>query len=515
MSEAPAKNDNALEEIRALWGESQTLASAAALLAWDQETYMPASAGPARAEQSALLARLVHERRTAPRVGELLDRLDDENAAGETGGIDDRETTRSIARELRRDHERAVSLPSSLVADLARAGSIAQDAWKHARANNDFAAFAPHLGAVLSLTREKARCLKRDGQEEIYDALLDEYEPDTTGADIDAVFGPLRERLAAIVDRARSSGTRPDTSVLDRPVPEDTQHDFGLFVLRACGFDLDAGRLDVTTHPFCEGLAPGDTRLTTRYKGDRWSDALYGTLHEMGHGLYEQGLPKADHWGTPLAESVSLGIHESQSRLWENLVGRSGAFWAWALPHLARRYGEAFTDASVETLTRAVNTVEPSLIRVEADEGTYNLHVMIRYELERSLIREDLSIGDLPGAWNERYRDLLGIEVPDDRRGCLQDVHWSFGLVGYFPTYTLGNLYASQLWEAMGRSIDLPAAVAAGEFGPLLAWLREHIHAHGRRYSAAQLCERATGEPLSAEPLLRHLDAVVRESYNA
>jgi carboxypeptidase Taq len=429
-------NESAYAQLTGLWSEAMTLGSANAALAWDQETYMPAGGANARAEQTSLLARLIHERRTSPEVARLL---------GECDAPGDTEEAASV-REIKRDHEQAVRVPGSLVAELAKAGSHAQEAWKTARADNDFAAFVPHLERVFELTRQKANCLKTEAHGEIYDAMLDEYEPGATAAEIEAVFGPLREKLSAIVSRARGAATRPDSSVLDERVAADVQHQFGLHVLGACGFDLNAGRLDVTTHPFCEGLAPGDTRLTTRYHDDRWSDALYGTMHEMGHGLYEQGLPKEDRWGTPLAEAVSLGIHESQSRLWENLIGRSEAFWVWAHADVAKRYGGAVATSTVESMTRAVNTCEPSLIRVEADEGTYNLHVMIRFELERAMIRGDLSIADLPGAWNERYRELLGVEVPDDRRGCLQDVHWSFGLVGYFPTYTLGNLYACQLW---------------------------------------------------------------------
>lgn len=500
-----SSQQSAYELLIERWGEAMTLASANAALAWDQETYMPAKAAEARAEQTSLLAKLVHERRTDPEITQLLDSCDPSEESEEAATV----------REIRRDHEQASRVPASLVSELARAGSHAQEAWKKARAENNFSAFVPHLERVFELTRQKAECMRTEAHREVYDALLDEYEPGATAAQIEAVFNPLREKLSAIVARAKGASRRPDSSVLDEPVGSDVQHAFGLHVLGACGFDLEAGRLDVTTHPFCEGLAAGDTRLTTRYHDDRWSDALYGTMHEMGHGLYEQGLPKSTKWGSPLAEAVSLGIHESQSRLWENLVGRSEAFWVWALPELSSRYGGRVSEATVESMTRAVNTCEPSLIRVEADEGTYNLHVMIRFELERAMIRKDLSVADLPGAWNERYRELLGVEVPDDARGCLQDVHWSFGLVGYFPTYTLGNLYACQMWEAMSRDLSPAELVAKGDFAPLLSWLRERVHVHGRRYGAAELCERATGEALSAEPLLRHLDRIVRESYSA
>jgi carboxypeptidase Taq len=277
---------------------------------------------------------------------------------------------------------------------------------------------------------------------------------------------------------------------------------------------MQAGRLDVTTHPFCSGLAPGDTRLTTRYREGRFTDALFGTMHEMGHGLYEQGLPKHEHFGTPLADAVSLGIHESQSRMWENFVGRSRPFWRWALPRARKVFGRPFARVTLDGIYRAVNIVTPSLIRVEADECTYNLHIMVRFELERALLSGALPVKDLPGEWNRRYKEYLGVKVPDDRRGCLQDVHWSFGLVGYFPTYTLGNLYAAQFWERINRDIPgLNVQLARGRFDALRGWLNRNIHAHGRRYRAGELCERVTGRPLDAQPLLTHLETKLGEVY--
>jgi carboxypeptidase Taq len=349
----------------------------------------------------------------------------------------------------------------------------------------------------------------------LYDALLDQYEPAARAAEIEAVFNPLRQRLSDFIADVTTNGTAPDTSFLRRSVPVGRQHSFGQAVLEAFGFDFTAGRLDTTTHPFCSGLAAGDTRLTTRYEEDNFPDALTSTMHEGGHGLYEQGLPKSGpHAGLPLSSSVSLGIHESQSRMWENLVGRSAPFWEWALPLANKHFDGAMKDVTVSQMTAAMNTCTPSLIRVESDEPTYNLHVMIRFGIERALIKGDLAVKDLPGAWNAAYKDLLGVVVPDDRRGCLQDVHWSFGLIGYFPTYSLGNLYAAQFWETINEAIpDLDAQIARGEFGALLTWLRENIHRHGRRYTAGQLCERATGKPLSADPLMRHLERRVRPAY--
>ena len=295
--------------------------------------------------------------------------------------------------------------------------------------------------------------------------------------------------------------------------PVDRQAEFGKFIAAALGFDFEAGRLDVSVHPFCTGLSAGDTRLTTRYSADAFDGSFFGVLHETGHGLYEQGLPKAEHAGMPLAEAISLGIHESQSRMWENLVGRSSAFWRYAGP-LARERFDALRPVDDVTLIRAMNAIEPSFVRVEADELTYDLHVLIRFELETLLIGGTLSIDDVPAAWNDRMTKYLGVAPPDDRRGCLQDVHWAAGLVGYFPTYTLGNLYASQFFERAAADLGtLDADFARGDFAPLLGWLRDRIHRHGRRYTASQLVERVTGKPLSSDALVAHLTEKVETYY--
>ncbi len=495
------------DQLRTLKREAATIGSIEGLISWDQETYMPAGAAQARSAQMGLLARLGHERHTDPRLGELIGACENDS---ELMG-DDR--LAANIREMRRDYDLKTKLPSELVEELARVGSQAQEAWKSARKADDFKAFQPWLEQMVTLTMRKAECLSSGG--ELYDALLDEYEPGATAAQIEGVFTPLRERLSAFIQDISQNGTPPDTSPLDTQIPATQQHAFGLRVLEALGFDLETGRLDVTTHPFCSGLAPGDTRLTTRYRDERFTDALYGTMHECGHGLYEQGLPKTPElFGTPLSDSISLGIHESQSRMWENLVGRSRSFWVWALPIANACFNDALSAYTPDDMTRAVNTSTPSLIRVEADEGTYNLHVMLRFELERALISGDLKVADVPGAWNERMKSMLGLDVPSNAKGCLQDVHWSFGLMGYFPTYTLGNLYASQFWEAIKRDIPgLEAGFERGEFAPLLEWLRTNIHAHGRQYRAADLCERVTGQPLSADPLMRHLEGRIRPAY--
>ncbi|MFT4539490.1 MAG: carboxypeptidase Taq [Planctomycetota bacterium] len=501
---------SAYEQLAATLRENATLDSVNALVSWDQETYMVPGAAEARSEQLGLLARLLHERHTSNALGDSI------AACEEDVGLMEDPVVAANLRELRRDFELATKLPAELVMELARVGSQSQEAWKSARADNNYAVFQPWLERVLDLTRQKAECRGVPDGGELYDALLDEYEPGSSAKEIESIFTPLRGRLAGLVADAAGSTNAPDESPLDASTDEVRQHAFGQFVLGAMGFDFKRGRLDKTAHPFCTGIAPGDTRLTTRYDGGRFSEALYGSMHEGGHGIYEQGLPKAESSGLPVSQAVSLGIHESQSRLWENLVGRSREFWTWALPHAAKTLSPDLQGVSVEAMYRAVNTAKPTFIRVEADESTYNLHVMMRFEIERALIKGDLSVADLPGAWNEKFKDYLGLDVPNDAVGCLQDVHWSFGLVGYFPTYCLGNLYAAQMWETIIEEIpDLPAMMRVGEFGALRSWLNENVHIHGRSYSASELIMRATGKALSPEPMMRYLEGKIRPIYEA
>jgi carboxypeptidase Taq len=503
-SDAPS---SAFTQLRARLREIATLASASATLSWDQETMMPPEAGPLRAEQLATLAGLVHERATDPRLGGLIDRCEDDTA------LQRDDATRASLREIRRDWERAIRLPTELVREITETGSLAMEAWKAARAASDYAAFAPWLAKTVALARARAEHLRGDGEGELYDALLDPYEPGMTAARLEEVFGTLRAGLTPLL-AAAAEAAPTDERAAWIVLPIERQQAFNREVAAAIGFRFEAGRLDSSAHPFCEGAGPGDTRLTTRYRADGWMDALSSTLHEAGHGLYEQGLPKQERWGEPLAESASLGIHESQSRLWENAVGRSRPFWRWALPRARERFGAALEGVGAEELFRAANVVRPNLIRVESDEATYNLHIMLRFDLERALLRGDLTADDLPGAWNERMRADLGLEVPDDARGALQDVHWSMGAIGYFPTYTLGNLYAAQLWEAIRRGLpELDAQIEGGEFAPLLGWLRREIHAHGRRFPAEELCRRASGGPLRPEPLLRYLEGKLLDVY--
>jgi carboxypeptidase Taq len=496
---------SAYDELRRRLRQAQTLISVAELLGWDQETMMPRKAASFRAEEKALLSTLAHERCTDPRLGELLAECESDDVL-----LADPAVAANL-REIRRAYDRSVKLPVELVAEMSETNSRAMEAWREARERSDFATFLPWLEKQVRLNRSKAECWGFPAGGELYDALLDDFEPDTTAAEVERTFGPLRAELTPLIGELTSSPHRPDDAPFRVKLPQERQHAFNVALLEHIGFDGDAGRLDISTHPFSAGVGPGDTRLTTRYRDDAILDALGSTLHEAGHALYEQGLPKDRFVGQPLGEPLGLGIHESQSRLWENHVGRSRAFCAWIMPELRKHFGAPLENLSADDLYAAVNVVRPSLIRVESDEATYHLHVMLRFDLERAMIRGDLAPADLPGAWNERVRVDLGLEVPDDARGCLQDIHWSMGAIGYFPTYTLGSLYAAQMWEAaLEARPDLRDRIAAGEFAGLLGWLREQVHAHGRRFKADELCRRVTGGPLGHGPLMRHLEGKLR-----
>ena len=479
--------------------EISLLGSVAALLDWDEQTQMPPKGAEHRADQASLLARIRHERFTAPRIGDLME------AAGQSVGAKDPESDVAVnLRETRRKYERARKLPASLVEEQTRVAVLGQQAWGAAKKSTDFPAFAPWLEKTLVLKRQEADCVGYAAER--YDALLDEFEPGETTSNVRKTFEKLRQSLVPLVARIVDSGKKAPLEILERNYPPDAQASLARRAAETIGFDFGAGRLDVSLHPFCTDLGPGDTRMTTRYDPKYFGDSFFGVLHETGHGLYEQGLP-AEHFGTPLGSAISLGIHESQSRTWENFVGRSRGFWRHFLPLVRQAFPDALTGVSDDDWYFAVNDVRPSLIRTEADETTYNLHVLLRFELEQALLNDELKVADLPAAWNEKMKRYLSLTPPDDARGCLQDIHWSSGSIGYFPTYTLGNLYAAQFFEQATRDLgDLEGQFARGEFAPLLGWLRENIHRHGKRYPAGDLVKRVTGKALSSEPLMRHLD---------
>jgi carboxypeptidase Taq len=493
----PRTPDQAYDELIRRVREHGLLGSCASVLAWDERTHMPREGSTHRAEQMALLARLTHETLTAPEIGELL--ADVERAPLPR----EREDVAAQVREIRRAHDRAVKLPKELVEELARVTTRAQQVWQEARQRNDFPAFRPWLEKIVHLKRQEAEAIGYRGVP--YDALLDEYEPGATTAEITRIFAALREELVPLIQALVASGRRPKRDILEREYPVDRQQIFGQAAAAAIGFDFDAGRLDVTTHPFCNGIGPGDCRITTRYNPRHFNESFFGILHEAGHGIYEQGLD-AQQFGTPLGSAASLGIHESQSRMWENLVGRGRPFWEHFFPRARQVFLDALRDVSLDDWLFAVNDVQPSFIRVEADEATYNMHIILRFELEQALVTGELKPADVPAVWNERFRASFQLTPPDDRRGCLQDIHWSMGGLGYFPTYTLGNLYAAQFMERARQDVgDLDADFRGGEFGRLKGWLNEKIHRPGQRYRPADLCQRITGKPLSHQPLLTYL----------
>jgi carboxypeptidase Taq len=497
----------ALDALAAHLQEASLLASSNALLDWDQETTMPAGGLEWRARQQALLARIVHERVSSLERRDLIEAVESDADAMADAGI------AAMVREARRDHEKATKLPTSLVEEMAKTSSMAKHEWALAREKSDFARFAPWLGKLVGLLRAQADCYGFPQGGERWDALADLYEPGCTAKGVSAVFDPLRPRLQRLVADLAASGVRPPSEFNDFEVAIPAQEALSRLVAERIGFDFHRGRLDRSTHPFCSGTHCNDVRLTTRYNERCVNDALGSTMHEAGHGIYEQGLPYA-RVGTPLGESVSLGIHESQSRMWENQVGRSRAFWEWLRRELPAVIGTDGARFSLDELYGAANVVEPGFIRVESDEATYNLHIMVRFEIERAVIGGSLEVAGIPSVWNRLYKEYLGLDVPDDRRGCLQDIHWSMGAMGYFPTYTLGNLYASQFFEAACAEIPgLVEGFARGEFAPLKAWLNSNIHAHGRRFTPSELVERVTGKPLSAEPLMRHLEGKLRPLY--
>lgn len=476
--------------------ESALLGSALSLLYWDQRTMIPPAGQAGRAEQVAALTGVLHRRATDPRIGEWLGAVE-----AAPGAFDPDGPGMANIRGWRRDYDLSVKVPLKLATALALAGSEGQTAWEAARAADDFRAFAPHLSRLLDLSRQKAEALGYAA--EPYDALLDLFEPGETAASLVPIFAQLR---AATADIPALTAGRPEAGpdLPAGPYPPEDQAALDREVAVALGLPLSASRLDTSVHPFSTLIGPGDARVTVRHDPADFTKSLFSAIHETGHALYSLG-HSGRHWGAPMGEAVSLGVHESQSRLWENFVARSEAFWEFFLPRAKARF-PVLAGVGPKTVFRAVNRVRPGLIRVDADEVTYNLHVLLRFELELALFRDELQVPDLPEAWREKSRELLGVVPPSEATGVLQDVHWSGGAFGYFPTYTLGNVYAAMLFEAAGEALgDLAEMFRRGRFEPLLSWLRENVHRHGRAYPPRELIRRATGRELTAEPLLAHL----------
>jgi carboxypeptidase Taq len=483
-----------LDDLHRRWKKISLLESTLGLLGWDEQVCMPTAGQAWRGEQSALVAGLIHTELGHPGLAETLDRLESSSPGDPFN--------QASVHEARRRQQRAMKIPTPLVEELARVCSQAQPVWANARKDSDFRQFLPFLEKIIRLKKEEAAAVGWEGHP--YNALLDEYEPGMDCAQLDALFDELQKPLSTLV--AQTTDQVAGTPI--QPVGRfgiEAQKLLGEAAAKALGFRFDAGRLDTSPHPFCSGIGPGDCRLTTRYQTDRFLESFFGVLHETGHGLYEQGLPEACR-AEPWCQAASLGIHESQSRLWENMVGRTRAFWEYFLPIAKAIFGAELDGWSLERLTGCLHTPRRSFIRVEADETTYNLHIILRYRLEKALLDGSLSAGDLPHAWNQLFAELFGMAVPDDRQGCLQDIHWAGGGFGYFPTYTLGNLYAAQLMRAARKELgDLDSDFRQGIFARLLSWLRDKVHRVGRSKTAQEICQGATGSRLSSLPLLEHL----------
>lgn len=493
---------DAIQRLREIDAEIQSLKYVQAALGWDQQVLMPERGVNGRAEQIALVATMMHEKETAHEIGRLLEEL---GASDESPRGSDQlpESDRAYVRAFYRDYRQATRLPGELVQRIAKVTAIAQSVWAEARKKSDFSLFESNLSEIVDLAIEVADRLGY--QDHPYDALIDQFEPEMTTADIARIFRELREGLVPLVRRIKEARQVGHHFML-KSFPAAGQEAFGRKVLEAMHFDLSRGRMDVSVHPFTTSLGADDVRITTRYQEDLFTSSLFSIIHEGGHALYEQGFHRDFH-GTRLADATSLGIHESMSRFWENVVGRSRAFWHYFYPVLKESFPEQLSGVDVEQFYRAVNKVEPSHIRVEADEVTYSLHVILRFELERMLVGKELSVKDLPDAWREQSRDLLGIVPQHDSDGVLQDIHWSGGAIGYFPTYALGNVYGLQIVSRLRSDMpDFETQLRSGELGGIKAWLDENIHAKGRTRTPRELCEEVTGKPLSAHHFIKYLN---------
>jgi carboxypeptidase Taq len=489
---------NRLQQLKNVLGEVSDVNRAAAVLAWDQETYMPPGGVANRADQMTTLRRIAHIRFTADEVGGLLDQ-----AEADVSGLPFDSDEASLVRVTRRDYDNARKLPSDLVAEIARAETTARPVWEKARADADFKLFVPALEKNVELNKRVADALGYEGQP--YDALLDRTEPGLTTDQLHGIFEELKKVIVPLVGDVARHADAVDDSVLYRGFDPDVQVQYALKVVTSLGYDLERGRQDLSTHPFTISFGPGDVRITTRVSRDFFSECLFGSIHEAGHGMYNQGIAQnLDR--TPLWSGASPGVHESQSRLWENLVGRSATFWRHFFPSLREAFPAQLKGVDDEGFYRAVNRSYPSLIRVEADEVTYNLHILLRFELENELLEGSLKVKDLPEAWAARVKSYLGIDVPNDREGVLQDIHWSGVSFATFPGYTLGNLMGAQLMAKVRAEVpDLDAQIERGEFETLLTWLQTNVYTHGRKFTPNELMERVTGKPLTPEPWIAYV----------
>ncbi|MEZ5278119.1 MAG: carboxypeptidase M32 [Opitutaceae bacterium] len=497
----------ALTKLKARLAEISDLNKVSGVLGWDQRTMMAPRGAVGRSEQLATLSKIAFERFVDPETGRLLEAV----APLETELPYDSDDA-SLIRYVRRDHEKAIKVPVELEAEMARSAAIAQEGWTQARKESDFSLFLPHLERMIGLKRRYIDCLIKEG-EDPYDVLLDDFEPGMKGAEVEAVFNNLKKDLVPLIAAIREKEDQVSDDVLRGHFPIEKQKAFSWSLIEMLGANREAWRLDPTVHPFASNGGPDDIRLTTRFYEDYLCPSLFATMHEFGHGLYEHQVAR-ELERSPLCRGTSLGLHESQSRLWENLVGRSRPFWSFAYPKLQAVWPDALGRVEMETFYRAINRVSASFIRVEADEATYALHIILRFGMEREIIAGKIALKDVAEVWRERFKSLFGIDVPDDARGVLQDVHWSAGLFGYFPTYALGSIISSQIWEKITESMpDIHAQLAAGEFAPLREWLRENLHRHGRKFTPTETMQRLVGGPIDVGPFVRYLTSKFGEIY--
>ncbi len=486
--------------------EIADLQYAVALLGWDQQVNMPAGGAEGRGNALATLSKALHKKQTSKELGKMLDDLQ-----GFAKSMDPDSDEAKTLKVANRDYAKLTKVTNEFVGEWAKATTLAQNKWEEAKANDDFSLFEPYLEKVIQLRQQYAEFFKP--YEHVYDPLLDDFEPGMKTKDVKEIFLALRPQQVALI---KAIGQKPqvDDSFLKKSYPEKGQVDFGIDVITRFGFDWEHGRQDKSVHPFTQGLYIGDVRITTRYELEHVTSALFGTMHEAGHAMYEQGgLPK--YVRTPLSIAASYAIHESQSRMWENLIGRSLAFWKFFYPKFQKVFPEQVGKVDLMDFYKGINKVEPSLIRVEADEATYNLHIMLRLELEIEIMENKLKVKDLPEAWNSRIKEYLGLVTPNNSKGVLQDIHWSNGYIGYFPTYALGNLISVQLWEKVHQVIpDLDSQIEHGEFKALLDWLRKNIHQYGCKYEPQELVQKVTGSKIDPNPYMGYLEKKYKAIYN-
>lgn len=495
-----------IQKLIELAAELEDLSHISAVLGWDQQINMPPGGTEERGLQSAALGRIMHEKITSDEVAQLIDDL-----VEEVGDLDATTDEARMVKFSKRAVEKRTKVPLPLLMENIQATTMAHEAWVKAKKQSDFSIFQPHLEKIIDLRKQYADLFKP--YDHIYDPLLDDFEPSMKTAEVKKIFNQLRPQQVELV-AAIAEAEPPDNNFLKQHYKEEYQQIIGRDVITRFGYDWDRGRLDEAPHPFTTEFGRGDVRITTRYLKDDGGSALFSTMHEAGHAMYGQGVPEK-YRRHPLSGAASLAIHESQSRLWENLVGRSREFWSFFYPSLQMLFPEYLANVSMEDFYRGVNKVEPTLIRVEADEATYNLHIMLRLEIEIGLMEGTIEVADLPEIWNDKMEDYLGITPPDDAQGVLQDIHWSGGMVGYFPTYALGNLASVQLWDKMlEEHPNIPDQIAKGQFDTILGWMREHVHQYGSKFEPQEIMQKATGSKITPEPYMAYLNQKYGEIYS-